>query len=121
MADPVTLGFPFGTDAGGRVRATGGDAAVRAKIVQLLFTAPGERVDLPEFGCGLLDLVFQPNDPVLAVATEFTVGQALTRWLRDDITVTGVSVEPGDESLTVEIAYSRRADRMQQAVRIQFT
>lgn len=120
MTGAVSLGFPFGTDVAGRVRAAGGDEAIRAKVVQLLFTAPGERVNLPEFGCGLLNLVFEPNDPVLAVATEFTVGQALTRWLRDDIAVDGVRVDAGEETVTVEITYTRRADRVRQTLRIQF-
>jgi phage baseplate assembly protein W len=119
-AGAVSLGFPFGTDVAGRVRASGGDDAVRAKVIQLLFTAPGERVNLPEFGCGLLNLVFEPNDPVLAVATEFTVGQALARWLRDDIAVDGVRVDASEETMTVEVTYTRRADRVRQAVRIQF-
>ena len=50
----------------GRISASGGDEAIRGKIIQVLFTAPGERVNLPEFGCGLFNLVFEPNDAILA-------------------------------------------------------
>ena len=87
----TTFGFPFGVNAAGSITASGGDEAIRGKIIQVLFTAPGERVNLPEFGCGLFNLVFEPNDTILAAAMEFTVGQALTRWLSDEILVDGVT------------------------------
>lgn len=113
-------GFPFTVNAEGRIAASGGDEAIRGKIIQVLFTAPGERVNLPEFGCGLLNLVFEPNDAVLAAAMEFTVGQALSRWLRDDILIEGVSVEAAQEQALIEIVYRKRVDLQRQMVRIQF-
>lgn len=116
----TTFGFPFAVDGAGRVSATGGDAAIRGKIVQVLFTTPGERVNFPEFGCGLFHLVFEPNDLVLAATTEYTVSQALNRWLGDDIVVDGVDVEAADERVTIQVTYTRRRDLSQQAVRIQF-
>ena len=97
-----------------------GDEAIRGKIIQVLFTAPGERVNLPEFGCGLFNLVFEPNNPVLVAAMEFTVGQALTRWLGGEIIVDGVDVAASEETVTVEIAYTKRQDLASQAVHIQF-
>jgi hypothetical protein len=75
---------------------------------------------LPEFGCGLFNLVFEPNDFVLADAMEFTVGQALTRWLRDEIIVDAVSVEAEQEIAIIEIVYTKRADLSRQMVRFQF-
>ena len=116
----TTFGFPFAVDEAGRIGASGGDAAIRGKIIQVLFTAPGERVNLPEFGCGLFNLVFEPNSEILAAAMEFTVGQALTRWLGDDLMVDNVSVEAAEATITVEVAYTRRQDLTQQAVRIHF-
>ena len=104
----------------GRISATGGDEAMRGKIIQVLFTAPGERVHLPEFGCGLFNLVFEPNNDILAAATEFTVTQALNRWLKDDILVDGIDVDSSDETVTIEIVYTKRQDLTKQAVRIQF-
>lgn len=104
----------------GRISATGGDEAIRGKIIQVLFTAPGERVNLPEFGCGLFNLVFEPNDDILAAAMEFTVGQALTRWLGSEILVEGVRVDSLEETMNIEIVYTRRADLSKQAVRIHF-
>ena len=115
-----TCGFPFAVNEAGRISASGGDANIRGKIIQVLFTAPGERVNLPEFGCGLFNLVFEPNNAMLAAAMEFTVGQALTRWLGDDIVVDNVSVEAAEATMAIEVAYTRRQDLTRQAVRIHF-
>ena len=83
-------------------------------------TARGERVNQPEFGCGLLNLVFDTNNDILKAAIQFTIGQALTRWLRDEIVVDDVGVEAEDEELIVEVVYTKRADLAQAAVRIKF-
>jgi hypothetical protein len=116
----TAFGFPFAVNEVGRINASGGDAAIRGKIIQVLFTAPGERVNLPEFGCGLFNLVFEPNSDILAAAMEFTIGQALARWLREEITVDNVSVEAVEAAITVEVAYTRQQDLSRQAVRVQF-
>ena len=116
----MNFGFPFAVDAAGRLTASGGDDAIRGKMIQVLFTAPGERVNLPEFGCGLLHLVFEPNDAVLAATMEFTVAQALNRWLEADIVVDGVTVEAAEETVTIQVAYTNRQDLSQQAVRMHF-
>jgi len=116
----INFTFPFNVDNGGNISAIGGDDAIRAKIVQLLFTSPGERVHQPEYGCGLLDLVFDLNDPILAASVEFTIGQSLTRWLSDEIRVEGVNVVSEDEYMQVEVAYISRKDMNTQAVKITF-
>lgn len=100
--------------------ATGGDESIRGKIIQVLFTAPGERVNRPEFGCGLFNLLFEPNNDILEAAMEFTVGQALTRWLRDEIVVANVKVNAVEETATIEIVYTKKQDLSRQAVRIHF-
>lgn len=116
---PTALGFPFVVD-GGTVVATGGSETVRAKVIQVLFTAPGERINKPEFGCGLFNLVFDPNNNVLAAAMEFTIGQALARWLRGDLIVETVSVRAEEEQAVVEVAYRTTQDLALQAVNIRF-
>ena len=116
----TTFPFPFGVSTGGRITATGGDEAVRGQVIQVLFTAPGERVNQPTFGCGLFNLVFEPNSDVLAAAAEFTIGQALARWLGDELIVDAVDVEAHGEVVVVQVAYTRRQDLARQAVRIQF-
>ncbi|MFD1213392.1 GPW/gp25 family protein [Arthrobacter sp. GCM10027362] len=115
------FGFPFRVAPGGTISPDGDeDADLRGKIVQVLFTSPGERVNQPTFGCGLLNLVFDPNNTVLAAAVEFTASQSLTRWLGGEIVVSGVDIQAQDETLTVEVAYLRRRDGARQSVRIQF-
>lgn len=116
----TSFGFPFAIGGAGQVVASGGDEALRGKIIQVLFTAPGERVHRPDFGCGLFNLVFEPNDTVLAAATEFTINQALLRWLSDEIIVDGVNVTHQAETVLVEVAYTKKADRQSQAVRVRF-
>src|SRR5215471_5122395 len=122
MATPqnATFAFPFAVNSAGRISASGGDDAIRGKVLQVLFTAPGERVHVPDFGCGLFNLVFEPNDAILAATMEFTIGQALSRWLGDEIAIDAVEVEAVDETVTVQVAYTNRQDLSQQGVRIHF-
>lgn len=116
------FGFPFAVNRDGTIApAPDDDAELRGRIVQVLFTAPGERVNLPEFGCGLFNLVFDAADPVLAAAAEFTVGQALTQWLGDELVVGAVDVEAAAETLAVRVEYLRRADLAPRSVRIRFS
>jgi phage baseplate assembly protein W len=118
--DNKTFVFPFGVSDSGMIGPNEGDEAIRGKIIQVLFTTPGERVNMPEFGCGLFNLVFEPNNTILAAAMEFTIGQALSRWLADDIIVDGVSVTSEEETVTVEVAYTKKTDLSRQATRIHF-
>lgn len=99
---------PFDIDARGSVAVTSPDDHVRDLIWQVLFTAPGERVNRPDFGCGLQQLVFMPNSGALAAATQFIVQGALQRWLSDRIVVERVRITPDNEVLTVEVSYVRR-------------
>lgn len=120
MIENTSFGFPFSVNETGRIHATGGDEAIRGKIIQVLFTAPGERVHQPTFGCGLFNLVFEPNNTLLASAMEFTVGQALNRWLSDDILVDAAEVKSVEETITIEIAYTKKEDLSKKLVRIHF-
>lgn len=104
------LDFPFAFDVRGRAATTGTDDHVRDMIHQVLFTNPGERVNRPDFGCGLLQLVFMPNSDILATATQFTVLAALQRWLADVVDVEEVSVFNEDEELHVDVVYTRLDD-----------
>ena len=78
-------------------------------IEQLLFTNPGERVNRPDFGSGLLQLVFAPNSPELAAALQFTLQAALQRWLGDVIEVGALTVSSEDATLRVDLSYTVRA------------
>jgi phage baseplate assembly protein W len=78
-------------------------------IRQLLLTTPGERVNRPDFGCGLRDMVFAANGQVTAGLTQVAVFQALGEWLGSVIDVEDVAVDAVDEKLEVRIAYVVRA------------
>jgi len=105
---PDYLDYPFHFDGRGRTAVTGIDDHVRDMIYQVLFTSPGERVNRPDFGCGLLQLVFPPNSNALAATTQFMVQSALQRWLGDVIEVQDVTVLNLDSTLEVTVVYRRR-------------
>jgi phage baseplate assembly protein W len=102
------LDYPFSLDFRGRSAHTDVDDHVRDLIHQVLFTTPGERVNRPEFGCGLKQLVFMPNSDALAAATQQLVQGALHRWLEDVIFVERVEVEAVEAELRVLVVYVRR-------------
>jgi phage baseplate assembly protein W len=112
------LDFPFDFDGSGRAARTDPDDHVRDMIYQLLFTNAGERVDLPDFGCGLLQMVFRPNSDALAGATQLLIQGALQQWLGDVIAVQQLNVNAVDERLQIDLVYVRR-DTGQQ-VQVQF-
>ncbi len=104
----LDIAFPFRIDARGRTAESGYDDHVRDMIEQLLFTSPGERVMRPDFGCGLLDLVFAPNSPELASALQLSVHAALQRWLGDVIDVGALDVSSQDNAVRVHLSYTVR-------------
>lgn len=101
------LDHPFHFDGKGRTATTDVDDHVRDMINQVLFTNPGERVNRPDFGCGLMQLVFMPNSDLLATATQFLVQGALQHWLADIIQVERLQIACEDERLIVDIVYMR--------------
>jgi phage baseplate assembly protein W len=102
------LDDPFHLDTRGRSAETPPDDHVRDLIFQVLFTSPGERVNRPEFGCGLKQLVFMPNSDALATATQQLVQGSLHRWLEEVISVESVEVSTVESSLVVRVVYTRR-------------
>jgi phage baseplate assembly protein W len=101
--------FPFHIDGRGRSAETDEDDHIRDMIMQVLFTDPGERVNRPDFGCGLKQLVFMPNSDALATATQFLIQGSLQRWLEAVIQVETVAVEAVDSELRVSLVYSKRS------------
>lgn len=104
------LSFPFHFTPAGAVAAVDIEAHLRQRIEQVLFTSPGERVMLPEFGCGARNLVFQGNNDALAAATEFTIARALQSTLGADVMVNAVNVFAREETLQVEVVYTKTRD-----------
>ena len=114
---PDYFDHPFHFDGRGRTAVTDSDDHVRDMIYQVLFTNPGERVNRPDFGCGLLQLVFMPNSDALAASTQFLIQGSLQRWLADVIEVENVTVSNLDAILEVLVVYRRRDDgQLQEAL-----
>jgi phage baseplate assembly protein W len=106
----VDIAFPYRIDPQGRTAAAAStDEHIEEMLQQLLFTRPGERVNRPDFGCGLLDLVFSPTSPEVAAALSLTVSAAVQQWLGDLITVQAIDVTSADSSLQVALAYIVKA------------
>src|SRR5574340_1228367 len=112
----MNIDFPFRFDSRGRSASTNDDDHIRDMIEQLLFTNPGGRVNRPDFGSGLQQLVFAPNSPELAAAVKFTLQAALQRWLGDLIELQSLDVTSEDSTLTILIQYLVRRNDQQQIV-----
>jgi phage baseplate assembly protein W len=101
----TNVDFPYHVDGRGRTADTGADDHLRDLIEQVLFTAPGERVMRPDFGSGLLGLVFEPGGPELVATTQHLVQGSLQQELGHLIAVDSVEVEQDDGALTVSVSY----------------
>lgn len=113
----MNLDFPLHFDARGHTAPAGTDKHIRDMIEQLLFTNNGERVNRPEFGSGLLQLVFAPNSPELAAALQFNMRSMLQQWLGDVIEVVNLEVESNDSQLRILVQYVvRRTNENQTAL-----
>lgn len=102
--------FPFRIDPVSQQTAQAAYAPhVEQMVRQLLLTTPGERVDLPQFGCGLRSLVFAPNSSALEATVKLRVIQGLSQCLAGVVDVgdvvlgadTGSVLEPGGIEVTV--------------------
>jgi uncharacterized protein len=108
------LAFPYGFDAAGHTAQAASPAAhIGDMIEQILFTAPGERVNRPTFGSGTAQLVFEPNSDVLAAIQQQAIQAGLQQWLSDLIRVQSVSVTTDDATLLVTVAYTVIASQQQ--------
>ena len=111
----MNVTFPYEFDERGRTASTDDyDQHIRELIEQVLFTSPGERVNRPTFGSGLMKLVFAPNSDALASATQQLVQGALQQWLGDVIQVESVEVQSEDAELRVTVTYVVRQTQERQ-------
>jgi hypothetical protein len=101
----MNVNFPFQFDGRGRTMDPRGDY-LRQLVEQVLFTSPGERVNLPDFGSGLLQLPFALDSMEMAAATQFTVQGALQKWLSAYVKVISVVASAQDAVLTVSVTYA---------------
>lgn len=103
--------FPVMASADGKLALISDEDRIRQSIWLILATAPGERVMLPSFGCGIHDLVFQPNTVAVRGSVQAEVNDALARWEPRidviDITVSALAGQP--EVMRIDIRYRIRA------------
>ena len=103
----TNVSLPYRVDGRGRSAAADStDAHIRDLIETVLFTVPGERVNRPDFGCGLLQLVFAPNSVELAATLQALVQGALQQWLGTLIRVEDVIADSSDATLSVQVRYT---------------
>ena len=105
-----TLDHPFHFDAAGRSALTSAVEHVRDLVEQVLFTSPGERVMRPDFGSGVMALMFEPNSDTLAATTQMLVQASLQQHLSHLITLRSVAVAHDEGTLTVSVSYQLLAD-----------
>ena len=101
----MNIDYPFHIDSRGRTASCNDAAHVRDMLEQLLFTNAGERVNRPDFGSGLLQMVFAPNSPEIASALQFTIQAGLQRWLSDVIVAQKIEVTSEDSTVHVLVQY----------------
>lgn len=101
----MNIDFPLHFDGRGRAALTNDDDYIRDMLEQLIFTSPGERVNRPDFGSGILQLIFAPNSPELAATLQFTLQAAIQRWLGDVLGLKNLDVRSVDSTLTIDIQY----------------
>jgi phage baseplate assembly protein W len=103
----MNIAFPYRVDGRGRsAESLDDDSHLRELIEQVLFTVPGERVNRPDFGCGLLQLVFAPNSDELAATLQVLVQGALQQWLGNLMRIDEVLASSSDATLQVQVRYT---------------
>lgn len=101
----MNVNYPFQFDWYGKTRKADDNKHAQDMLIQLLFTAPGERVNRPDFGCGLEQLVFAPNSPELAATLQTIAMAAVLRELGDLIELRDLKASAKDSVLSVEVCY----------------
>ncbi|MGH2689515.1 MAG: GPW/gp25 family protein [Actinomycetota bacterium] len=104
----TNLRYPYRFDEQGHSAGASEEEWIRGLVEQVLFTSPGERVMRPDFGSGLMQLVFAPNSPELASTVELLAQGALQQWLGHLIALEALEVEAVDSTLRVRVRYSIR-------------
>lgn len=101
----MNIDYPFHFDGRGRTAETGDEDHIRDMIEEFLFTSSGERVNRPDFGSGLMQMVFAPNSQEMAAALQHTIRAGLQLWLGDLIDVLTLEVTAEDAALSILIQY----------------
>jgi phage baseplate assembly protein W len=125
MADAIeAFRFPIAVDASGRgelVKERDYSRYVSQLVRQVLLTAPGERVNRPDFGAGLRRMVFAPLDDSTATLIQTTVFQSLDRWLGNLISVDEVRARIEESTLFVDVTYTIKSRGEQKVLNLEVT
>ena len=119
----TSIRYPIAIDQGlgTLMEETSYSRHVEQLMMQVLLTSPGERINRPDFGCGLRQMVFAPNSDASASLTQVLVMQALEKWLADLITVSEVRVKAVNETLEVGIVYVLNARQERRYLNVEVT
>ena len=101
----MNVDYPFRFQGRGRTATTDDAGHIHDMIEQLLFTNPGERVNRPTFGSGLLGRIFEPNSPEQAAVLQATMQAAVLQELGDLIELQTLEVTSEEETLRVVVNY----------------
>jgi hypothetical protein len=115
------LNYPYSVGSTGVPKLTTADDHLRDLILQVLFTTPGERVNLPEFGVGVQQFIFAPNSDMLRASVQFLITTNLQQWLGDRIDVNQVIVSSQageEETVIIEIVYTLKATQQRQSMQV---
>jgi phage baseplate assembly protein W len=118
MQNLFNIDYPFHFDSRGRTASTTNDDHVRDMLEQLLFTNVGERVNRPDFGSGIQQLIFGPTSPELAAALQYTLKAAIQRWMSDIIELQALEVVSQESTLSISIQYLVRSTNEQQTAQL---
>jgi phage baseplate assembly protein W len=124
MSAPFTsIRHPVAIDPSSRGLAEESDFSehVEQLVRQVLLTSPGERINRPDFGCGVRRLVFAPGGEVAAALARTAIYQALTRWLSNAISVHEVTVRAVETTLEIKVGYVIRARGERRYLNMQVT
>jgi hypothetical protein len=117
----MNIDYPFHFDSRGRTATTGDDEHICDMLEELIFTRPGERVNRPDFGSGVLQLVFAPSNPELATALQFTIRAAIQKWLGDLVELVDLAVNSHGSTLTIDVKYVVRRTSQARTARFERT
>ena len=97
----------YRTDGTGRT-ATTTDLRIRVRslLEAVLFTAPGERVNRPEFGSGIRDMLFDSNSEALETASDFLIRAEIQRHLSDVVVLDALEVTRNEGELRISLSYT---------------
>lgn len=113
------MSFPYRINANGRTATTNREGQIRDMVEQVLFTVRGARINRPEFGAGMHELVFSENAPEIAAAAQHMVQAALQQWLAEVVEIRAVQTEAQDSTLRVHVVYALLGDPLERRLTVE--